>query len=181
MSELLDIVDENDAVIGQAERDVAHAQGLKIRLVYVWFYTPDGRVILQRRSNAKKSSPGRLVSTVSGHVGSGMSYIEAACKETHEEAGIVLRPEDLQFFAKVYCRTESSGVVTAAFRSVYLYRFTGEVSDLVVEPGEGAGFEAWEVTELLQEMIAHPETFAPFLYEPISQELLQSLAQGVDS
>lgn len=181
MPEILDIVDENDTVVDQAEREFAHSKRLRIRIVYVWFYTPDGRVILQRRSNTKKSSPGRLVSTVSGHVSSGMSYIEAACKEMHEETGIVPNPDDLQFFAKIYCRTENSGMVTAAFRSIFLYRFTGEVSDLVVEPGEGAGFEAWEVRELLQEMTARPETFAPFLHEPISRKLLQSLAQGVDS
>ena len=73
MSEILDVVNENDEVIGQAERDEVHSKGLLCRLVYVRFYTTDGKVILQKRSASKKNDPGKLTTTVSGHVASGQT------------------------------------------------------------------------------------------------------------
>jgi isopentenyldiphosphate isomerase len=51
MSEILDIVNDNDEVIGQAERDEVHRIGLVCRLAYVCFYTAGGEVILQKRSD----------------------------------------------------------------------------------------------------------------------------------
>lgn len=181
MSELLDIVDENDVVIGQAERDVAHAQGLKIRLVYVWFYTPGGEVILQRRGSTKKSSPNCLVSTMSGHVSAGDSYLEAAVRETEEETGFKVEPHDLQLFAKVQLRMEQPGYITDGFRSVYTYKFTGSIDELKIEPEEGAGFELWECGALLEALDTHPDKFAPFMREPVNRELIVSITSGVQS
>src|SRR5690349_1257950 len=88
MSELLDIVNDRDEVVGQAERDEAHRLGLVCRLVYVYFYTEDGHIILQKRSMTKKNDAGKLTTTVSGHVASGQSYLEAAVREAHEETGV---------------------------------------------------------------------------------------------
>ncbi len=178
MSELLDIVDERDTVIGQAEREVAHAQGLKIRLVYVWFYTPGGEVILQRRGSTKKSHPDRLVSTMSGHVSAGDSYLEAAVRETGEETGVVVKPHDLQLFAKVQLRMEQPGYITDGFRSIYTYEFTGGIDELKIEPEEGAGFELWECSALLEALDTQPDNFAPFMMEPINRELIASIIQG---
>lgn len=178
MSELLDIVDKNDIVIGQAERDAAHAQGLRIRLVYVWFYTPRGEVILQRRGAGKASYPNRLVSTVSGHVVAGDSYLEAAVRETEEETGVQVDPQALRLFAKVFRRYEQPGYITDGFRSIFLYEFRSDIDSLTVEAEEGAGFELWECDTLLESLAQHPDNFAPFLQEPINQKLIASIAQG---
>jgi len=96
MSEILDVVNDNDEVIGQAERDRVHREGLVCRLVYVCFYTTNREIILQKRSDTKKNDPGKLTTTVSGHVASGQSYAEAATRETVEESGIEVSAEDLK-------------------------------------------------------------------------------------
>lgn len=57
MSEILDVVNDNDEVIGQAERDRVHSEGLVCRLVYVCFYTAKGEIILQRGAILKRMIP----------------------------------------------------------------------------------------------------------------------------
>lgn len=95
MSEILDIVNEHDEVIGQAERDEVHRKGLLCRLVYVCFYTSTGEIILQKRSLAKKNDPGKLTTAASGHVSSGQTYLMAAVRESLEETGVVIDERDL--------------------------------------------------------------------------------------
>lgn len=96
MSEILDVVNEHDEVIGQAERDEVHTVGLLCRLVYVCFYTAEGEILFQKRSATKKNDPGRYTTTVSGHVASRQSYLEAAVRETFEETGVKIEPQELQ-------------------------------------------------------------------------------------
>lgn len=59
--ELLDIVNENDEVIGQATRGEIHAQGLLHRIIDIWFYNKNGEVLMQKRSLKKDNAPGLLV------------------------------------------------------------------------------------------------------------------------
>lgn len=98
MAELLDIVNEKDEVIGQVERDDASGVKHIYRTVFIGFYTSDKRIILQLRSQVKIYNPGKLTTTVSGHVESGYSYDEAAIKEGFEETGVVI---DLSKLEKV--------------------------------------------------------------------------------
>lgn len=174
---MLDIVNSQDEVIGTAERSVAHAEGLKIRLIYVWFYTPDGRIIMQRRSAYKRAHPNRLVSTVSGHVGAGVSYLDAAIRETKEETGVEVVSDELQQVSKVFKETHTPTDISAAFRMSYMYRFTDRVEDLRIEPGEGAGFEAWEPQDLLNALDNQPENFSPFMLHDASKEIIRKIME----
>ena len=69
--ELLDLVDENGAVVGTATRERVHREGLLHRAVHALVWHPDGRFLLQKRSRAKASFPGRWDTSVGGHVGAG--------------------------------------------------------------------------------------------------------------
>lgn len=180
MHEILDIVNERDEVIGTAERTRAHAEGLKIRLVYVWFYTPEGRIIMQRRSAQKKSSPNRLICTVSGHVESGSSYLEAAIKETREETGISVGEQDLRLASNVFEETgDAAQYITAAFRACYTYCYRGSIDDLRIEPGEGAGFEVWEPSALLQALDDEPDNFGSFMLHDTSRGIIRNVQRKI--
>lgn len=87
-SEILDVVDQADNVIGQATRFRIHAEGLKHRAVHVLVFDPKGRLYIQRRSHSKDRFPNRLDSSAAGHVDSGESYLDAANRELREELGI---------------------------------------------------------------------------------------------
>ena len=67
--EILEIVDENDRVIGTERRGVIHAQGLMHRSAQVMVFNSRGELFLQKRSDDKDEFPGLWDSSVAGRDG----------------------------------------------------------------------------------------------------------------
>lgn len=88
MDELLDIVDNEDQIIEQQMRSTAHEFGLQHRGVHVFLFTPDGKMLVQKRSADRTSSPSALDCSVSEHVKAGESYLNAAIRGMKEEMGV---------------------------------------------------------------------------------------------
>jgi len=84
------IVDEADKPIGSASVAEAHAQGLIHRIVYVMVESPDGQILLQKRSPQMLLYPNRWDTAAAGHVDVTDDYETAAYKELREELGIDL-------------------------------------------------------------------------------------------
>jgi isopentenyldiphosphate isomerase len=149
--EMLEVVDNDDEVIGLETRKKIHKKGLWHREAHVWFYTPQGEIIFQHRAKDKETYPDLLDATVGGHVEPGHSYLETAVKETEEETGVAVKPENLVLITKF--KTESYDEVTKlhnnAFKTEFAYCYKGNVNDLKVEDNQGLGFEAWPVDTLL--------------------------------
>jgi isopentenyl-diphosphate delta-isomerase type 1 len=120
LSELFDVVDEHDHVIGQAPRGEVHARGLRHRAVHVFVVNRAGEVFLHQRSLTKDTFPGRWNSSCAGHVGAGDDYEVTVLRELEEELGyvagriperlfkVVARPETGEEFAWIY-RVEAEG------------------------------------------------------------------------
>ena len=98
--ELLDIVDEEDRVIGQAPRGEAYARGLRHRCVFVFVRDSAGRIFVHRRTPGKLVFPSLHDMFVGGVVGAGESYDDAALREAEEELGVsgLSRPASLFSF-----------------------------------------------------------------------------------
>lgn len=175
MSEILDIVNENDEVIGQAERDEVHRVGLVCRLVYVCFYTSDGQVILQKRSDTKKNDAGKLTTTVSGHVAAGQGYVEAALRETLEESGVEIQEADLEHFGVVRADYVQGEYISSAMRGLFALMYEGSVDDLKVEEGDGAGFVVMSLDELESQLAVRPERFAAVLTGQVGDDLVRGI------
>ncbi len=86
--ELLDIVNDDDIVIGQQMRSIVHKRGLQHRGVHVFLVTPEGRLLVQRRGKHRETFPLALDCSVSEHVKAGESYCQAAERGMQEELGI---------------------------------------------------------------------------------------------
>ncbi len=86
--ELLEVVNENNHVIGQAERATVHRSGQWHRGVHVFLFTPDRELLVQRRSRAQDTFPGALDCSVSEHLKVGETYQEAAVRGLREELGL---------------------------------------------------------------------------------------------
>ena len=86
--ELLDIVDEQDRVVGQASRSEAYARRLRHRCAFVLARDALGRVFVHRRTARKLVFPSLYDMFVGGAVGAGESYDEAALREAEEELGV---------------------------------------------------------------------------------------------
>ena len=86
--ELVDIVDEDDNVIGVATRARLRAEKLLHRGVFVVVLTSDNRIVVQRRSATKDLWPSRWDIGAGGVLSSGESYEVSAHRELQEELGI---------------------------------------------------------------------------------------------
>jgi isopentenyldiphosphate isomerase len=86
--ELLDIVDENDSIVDQQMRSTVHELGLWHRGVHIFLFTPEKKMLVQKRSADRVNSPSALDCSVSEHVIAGESYLEAAVRGMKEEMGI---------------------------------------------------------------------------------------------
>jgi isopentenyl-diphosphate delta-isomerase type 1 len=86
--ELLDVVDDADVVTTQALRSTVHERGLQHRGVHVLLFTPDGNLLIQKRSANRRQYASLLDCSVSEHVKAGESYQEAAQRGLLEELGV---------------------------------------------------------------------------------------------
>ena len=149
-NEMLEVIDENDNVMGLETRAKVHQDGLLHREIHIWFLTPNGEIIFQHRAKDKDTYPDKLDATVGGHVEPKMSYEETAVKECKEETGIDIDISKLLFLAKLRKKSfdEVTKLTNNTIRSQYAYLYEGSISDLQVEKGNGEGFEAWKIDDL---------------------------------
>ncbi len=87
--ELLDLVDQNDNVIGKLERSKVYEAGLSnFRVINCFIVNDSGQMWIPRRTKHKRLFPCCLDVSVGGHVSSGETYDEAFVRELYEEAGL---------------------------------------------------------------------------------------------
>ncbi len=121
-TEIFDIVDGHDRIVGQAPRSHCHGDPSLIhRVAHVLVFNPRGELLLQKRSNRKDIQPGRWDTSVGGHLDPGETYLEAATREMYEELGIAGIPLTFLYRSQIRNNVESENV------STYLARFNGEV------------------------------------------------------
>ncbi|GAA2554757.1 MULTISPECIES: NUDIX domain-containing protein [Streptomyces] len=100
--EIIDIVDEDDRVIGRSPRGEAYARGLRHRCVFVLARDAEDRVFVHRRTPAKLVFPSLYDMFVGGVVGAGEGYDEAALREAEEELGVTGLPRPEHLFRFLY-------------------------------------------------------------------------------
>ncbi|MEV7584083.1 NUDIX hydrolase [Streptomyces erythrochromogenes] len=98
--EVLDVVDRDDRVTGQAPRGEVYARGLIHRCVFVLAGDAQERIFVHRRTASKLVFPSHYDMFVGGVVGAGESYAQAALREAEEELGVrgLPQPEPLLKF-----------------------------------------------------------------------------------
>lgn len=100
--ELLDIVNENDQIIGQKLRSEVQKKGLNsFRLINAFLVNDKGELWIPRRAAHKKLFPLCLGSSVGGHVSAGENYDQAFERELLEELKINLSEVKYKFAIKL--------------------------------------------------------------------------------
>ena len=95
--EILDVVDEDDRVIGQARRADVYAGNLRHRCTFILVTNSAGNIFVHRRTATKMAFPSLYDAFVGGVVGAGETYDDAAHREAEEELGVsgLARPQFL--------------------------------------------------------------------------------------
>jgi isopentenyl-diphosphate delta-isomerase len=137
--ELLDVVDENDNVVGQATREECHSRRLIHRCAFVLLYNSRGELLLLKRAAKVDRYPG-LYSVVGEHVKAGESYEEAAKRGMKEELGADVYVE---YIAKIPMFSEEEREIGAIFKGVYDGPFR-------IDPGEVERVTFYPLEEILE-------------------------------
>ncbi len=150
--ELLDIVDEDNAVVGQATRGEAHAGGLLHRCVLAQLITSGGEWILVRQA-ADRQDAGQWVSPMGGHVNAGESMEDALRREVLEELGLA----DFQhrFVGNVIYRRTVLGRDENHY--FIFYEIFSDAEPVLNE--ESVEYKRFSKNELKERMKSHPAEF----------------------
>jgi isopentenyldiphosphate isomerase len=101
-TEYLDVVDTNGLSTGIVKlRSEVHRDGDCHKTAHVWLMNTSRELLLQLRSNNKESFPGYWDISCAGHRCAGETAVQAAMHEAHEELGILLDPENLEYLFSV--------------------------------------------------------------------------------
>ncbi|WP_411106355.1 NUDIX hydrolase [Streptomyces sp. cmx-4-9] len=100
--EVLDVVDRDDRVTGQARRGGVYARGLLHRCVFVQARDARGRIFVHRRTASKLVFPAYYDMFVGGVAGAGEDYASAALREAEEELGVSGLPQPEPLFKFLY-------------------------------------------------------------------------------
>lgn len=88
-NELFPLVDAQGNVIGAATRRECHSGSMLLHpVVHLHVFSPDGALLLQKRSDDKDIQPGRWDTSVGGHVDYGETVENALRREAGEELGL---------------------------------------------------------------------------------------------
>ncbi|WP_231626316.1 NUDIX hydrolase [Streptomyces apocyni] len=155
--ELLDIVDEQDRVVGQAPRGVAYRERLRHRAVFVLARDADDRVFVHRRTPTKLVFPSLYDMFVGGVVGAGESYDTAALREAEEELGVSGLPRPRPLFRFLYETAEHTW-----WSSVYEVRCTLPVRPQVEEVAWYAFLDERELERRLADWEWVPDGLAAY-------------------
>ena len=116
----MDIVNEDDQVIGSCPLDEIYEKRHVHRVAHVLVYNEAGQLALQLRSATKSFLPGHWCTSAGGRVSAGESYEAAARREAREELGVDL---ELTFLARPLYRDHERGL--SIFQGVYSARHEG--------------------------------------------------------
>lgn len=155
--ELFDVVNAEDRVVGIEKRSVVHRKQLMHRAIHVFVFNASGQLYLQKRSMTKDSSPGKWVSSCSGHVDSGEDYDTAALRELGEELGL-FEPVDFErVFKEASCDQTSQ-------EFVWVYHCKSE-GPFTLDPRESIDGRWINLDELSEWIQSSPQDFArSFIY-----------------
>jgi len=150
-TEIFDIVDDHDRVIGQAARSACHGNpALVHRVAHVLVFNSRDEMLLQKRSLNKDVQPGKWDTSVGGHLDPGETYLEAAKREFQEELGVAGVPLTFLYHSRIRNSFESENVAS------YLARYDGPIAFAESEIQEVRFWSAEAIKEALGSGIFTP-------------------------
>jgi len=154
--EYFDIVNDQNEVVGQEKRRVVHQQGLWHRGVHVFLFTPDRKLLIQKRSQTRDKFPGTLDCSVSEHLQPDESYLKAAVRGLQEELGV----EGIHLTRLVQFRM-NYGPNDNEFSEVFEGTIDGSIP-ITIDPHEVDEIAFYTISELEEMLDRGSSTIAPW-------------------
>lgn len=91
--EIFETYNEDGTPLGRELRAICHQRGIWHRAVYALLFNTAGELLIQRRSLAKKVSPGQWDLSVAEHLSPGETFLQGVVRGLSEELGVKLTPQ----------------------------------------------------------------------------------------
>lgn len=155
------VVDEFDAVVGEAEKIEAHRPpGLLHRAFSVVLHDKSGRMLLQQRSDSKHHYRSIWANSCCGHPGPGQDVVPAARQRVRDELGVHVDVLDVVGSFRYQAIDPDSGLVEHEIDHVLVGLLEHELSP---NPDEVKAVRWMAFDEVVDEIAARPNDFAPWL------------------
>ena len=161
------LLDDSGAAVGTANKATVHTRETPLHLAFsCYLFDADGRVLLTRRSLAKRTWPGVWTNSFCGHPAPGEHMADALRRHARFELGVELAElaEVLPNFR--YSARDASGLLENEVCPVYAAR-SGEA--IHANPSEVAEWVWVEPAALVAAVTATPRVFSPWSVLQISQ------------
>ena len=129
MVEIIDIVDENDNIIGKAPREEVRQKILLHRCAMVFVFNSNEEIFVHLRTPTKKIYPSYYDMACGGGMGPGERYETAAYRESSEELG--LKNQKLEFLFKARHKSALENSFVSVYKTVYDGKLTLQKEEIV--------------------------------------------------
>lgn len=149
------VVDAADRPVGKIERGVVLKQGVRFRVVHIFVFDPQGKLLLQQLGKDRERNPLKWGSSVAGYLKVRESYVVAATRRLKEELGL----EEPNLRTPLVKHGSIAMQDHASTKFITLYTTTTASLPDITEPGhiEAVGFRP--IPELEAELKRSPESF----------------------
>ena len=154
MEEYVILVDENDNMIGTAEKIDAHKNPRLHRAFSVVITNSSGEILIQKRAGGKYHNPGMWANTCCGHPRPGEAIEAAAHRRLQEEMGFDTGL--VKVFSFIYETRFTNGLTEKEFDHVLVGRWDGTP---VENPDEVAAYKWIAGDALAEDMRKNPEIY----------------------
>ncbi len=159
---LVDIVNDNDEVIGQELKSKKIEQGFISRVVAIFLIRSNGKLLVCKRAEHKRNAASKYDLAAFWNVMQGESYPDAAQRELKEELNIdcpLIRLE------KFYQEVHNDGMIYKIFCGIFVGMTDDDIqlNEELVEARE-VSFE-----EIEKELAQHPEEFCSWFVNDYTQ------------
>ena len=148
MAELWEVLDENGNPTGRLhERGKSMKAGEYHLVVYVWIENDKGEYLISQRS-PNKTFP-HIWECTGGNAVAGDDSLKTAIKETSEELGIILEPQNGRM---VKHQIRGCSACNDCLGDVWLFRQTADIKTVTLDPNETSG-AMWASRDKINRMI----------------------------
>jgi isopentenyldiphosphate isomerase len=158
----IQIVNDQDEVIGTKERAEIDYQTDIYRVSALWLTNSIGQTLLARRALIKDKDPGKWGPAVSGTIDEGETYDQNIYKEAMEEIGL----EGVQFTKGIKMRITHPRQYFCQWYTIALDR---DVSSFTMQAEEVDALEWVDIEQLKSELASNSNKYVPAMQQIISE------------